>query len=98
LLNKNFREKMKIPESKPKRPGRSGNAPTLSPEPDHRKTITIEGKDDTCSGIRGNIVLTTTDRQDRPAEQLNRKIELPDRQLAMLEDSTIRDGSTGRAG
>jgi len=71
-----------------KKSGRSAEIPTEVPEPDQ----VASGKDmpvledTTHSGMRGNMILFLADRQDRFAEQLNRKIECLDQRLAKIEE------------
>jgi hypothetical protein len=90
LQNKKISEEkeMKKNITQSKKSGRSAEIPTEVPEPDQ----VASGKDmpvledTTYSGIRGNMILFLADRQDRFAEQLNRKIECLDKRLAKIEE------------
>ncbi len=90
-------EKMKNDPSEPKESGRAREIPTKLPEPDHHTMVTTATENNTSSGMRGNIILTLTDQQNRLAEWMNRKIEGPDKRLTVLEDDKIRDSRTGSA-
>lgn len=71
-----------------KKSGRFADIPTEVPEPDQ----VASGKglpvleESTYSGMRGNMILFLADRQDRCAEQLNKKIECLDQRLTRIEE------------
>ena len=80
--------KTNIPKTIPKVPGRSADIPAKVPKLDEIATGSARSEQETPTyfGMRGNIVLSLPDRQDRVAERQNKKIERIEQRLTMIEE------------